>query len=131
MTEPDEGERRSAEKVQDALFRIAELAGAARHMNEFYAAIHAIVGELMFAGNFYIALYDPDRQRINFPYYVDEALVDIPDPDRWDEFGTGNAKGTTAYVLRTGEPQLIPYTRNLELAEQGEIELLGAITTEA
>ena len=131
MTEPDEGERRSAEKVQDALFRIAELAGAARDMKEFYAAIHAIVGELMFAGNFYIALYDPDRQRINFPYYVDEALVDIPDPDRWDEFGSGNAKGTTAYVLRTGEPQLIPYERNLELAEQGEIELLGAITTEA
>ena len=86
MTEPDEGERRSAEKVQDALFRIAELAGAARpYERSSTPRSTRIVGELMFAGNFYIALYDSDRERINFPYYVDEALVDIPDPDRWDE----------------------------------------------
>ena len=46
---------RDAAKVQDALYRIAELAGAARDMQEFYAAVHAIVGELMYADNFFIA----------------------------------------------------------------------------
>ena len=51
-------ETRDAAKVQDALYRIAELAGAARDMQEFYAAVHAVVGELMYAENLFIALYD-------------------------------------------------------------------------
>ena len=42
-------ERRDAAKVQDALYRIAELASAAQDLQEFYAAVHAIVGELMYA----------------------------------------------------------------------------------
>ena len=34
-------------------------------MEEFYRAIHQIVGELMVAENFYIALYDEERALIN------------------------------------------------------------------
>jgi PAS domain S-box-containing protein len=116
---------RDAAKVQDALYRIAELAGAARDLQEFYAAVHTVVGELMYAENFFIALYDDERQLINWPYYVDEVDDDLPDPNKWDAFGEGDARGTTAYVLRTGQPQLIPRTRMLELMEQGEIVIVG------
>jgi PAS domain S-box-containing protein len=129
--EAAEAERRNAEKVQAALYRIAELASAAEDLQEFYRAVHGVVGELMDARNFYIALYDQERQRINFPYYVDEVDLDVPDPNRWDEFGRGNARGTTAYALRTGEPQLIPHERYLELVDQGEIEPLGVETEES
>jgi len=44
-----EAERERSEKVQAALYRIAETASAAQDMHEFYAAIHRIVGELMYA----------------------------------------------------------------------------------
>jgi GAF domain-containing protein len=121
-------ETRDAAKVRDALYRIAELAGAAQDLQEFYAAVHSIVGELMYAENFFIALYDEERQLINWPYYVDEIDEDIPDPNRWDAFGEGNARGTTAYVLRAGEPQLLPRARQLELIAQEEIELVGVMT---
>src|SRR5690349_6729652 len=97
-------------------------------MQEFYREVHAVVGGLMHANNFFIALYDEERQLISFPYYVDEIDLDIPDPSRWDAFGEGEAKGTTAYVLRTGEPHLLTYERTLELIEQGEIELQGIAT---
>ncbi len=126
--EAAEVERHRAEQMQDALYRIAETASAAQDMQEFYAAIHGIVGGLMYASNFYIALYDDGRQLINWPFYVDELDPDPPEPNVWEELGTGTATGTTAYVLRTGEPQLISYERHLELAEQGEIELVGVIT---
>ena len=126
--EAAEAERRRAEQVQDALYRIAETASAAQDMQEFYAAIHGIVGELMYAKNFYITLYDEERQLINWPFYVDELDTDLPDPNVWEELGTGTATGTTAYVLRTGEPQLHPVRAWMELAEQGEIELVGVIT---
>ena len=126
--EKAEAERRYAEKVQAALLRIAELASAARDMQDFYRAMHAIVGELMYAENLFIALYDEERQLINWPYYVDEIDTDLPDPNLWEEFGSGNARGTTAYVLRTGEPQLLPWPRMVELIELGELELVGAKT---
>ncbi len=120
-----------AERVQAALYRIAELASAAQDMQEFYREVHAVVGELMFARNFFIALYDDERQLISWPYYVDEFDFDTPDPNRWDAFGEGEARGVTAYVLRTREPQLVGQARLHELIERGEIELRGIDTDES
>ena len=123
-----EAERRRAEKVQSALYRIAELASAAQDMQEFYRAVHAVVGELMYADNFFIALYDEERQLINWPYWEDEVDVDWPDANTWVEFGSRQARGTTAYVLRTGEPQWLPRERQEELIAQGEFELWGEMS---
>ena len=129
--EAADARRRRSEKVQSALFRIAELASAAQDMREFYRAVHSVVGELMYANNLYIALYDEERQLISFPYYVDEVDPDIPDPNQWDAFGEGEAKGPTAYVLRTGEPHLLSYERTRHLQEQGELEPVGLISEES
>ena len=65
MTTVDDSERTA--KIQDALYRIAETASTAEDMQDFYARIHAIVGGLMYANNFYIALYDEGRRTINWP----------------------------------------------------------------
>src|SRR5512132_1617479 len=129
--ESAEGEHKRAEKVQSALYRIAELASAAQDMQEFYRAVHDVVGELMYANNFFIALYDEERQLISWPYYADEVDLDIPDPNQWDAFGTGNARGLTAYVLRTGDPQLVPYERLTRLIESGEVELVGTASKDS
>ena len=47
-----EGDRDRAERVQSALYRIAETASAAQDMQAFYAEMHRIVAELMYADNF-------------------------------------------------------------------------------
>jgi PAS domain S-box-containing protein len=124
-------ERGRAERVQAALYRIAELASSAHDMQEFYREVHAVVGELMYANNFFIALYDDERQLISWPYYVDEGDFDVPDPSQWDAFGEGEATGVTAFVLRTGEPQLITHHRLLELIAHGDVELRGVATEES
>jgi PAS domain S-box-containing protein len=117
----------NAEKLQDALYRIAALASAAQDMPEFYRAIHEIVGELTDASNFFIALYDEDRGLMSWPFYVDEVDPQPLDPNQWYEFGLGEARGVTAYVIRTGKPQRLPEARMKELVEQGELELLGKV----
>ena len=117
-----EAERARASK---ALYRIGELASTARDLQEFYRAIHGVVAELMYASNFYIALYDEERRLISWPYFVDEVDTEVPDPNRWDHFGSGNARGTTAYVLRTGKPQHLSRDRIEKLHGLGEIELIG------
>jgi GAF domain-containing protein len=126
-----EGERARAARVEDALYRIAELASAAQDMQEFYRAIHEVVGELMYAENFYVALYDEERRLINFPYWVDVVDTNVPDPNQWDAFGEGRARGAAAYVLRTRRPQLLTYERFSELIEQGEVELIGLFPKES
>jgi PAS domain S-box-containing protein len=119
------------DKVQAALYRIAELASAAQDMHEFYSAVHGVVGELMNARNFYIALYDEERRLLNFPYWADELDDDWPEASEWIEFGNQQARGVTGYLLRTGEPELLTYERHRELLEQGEIEIVGVLTEDS
>ena len=91
-----EEERQRAEKVQSALYRIAELASAAQDMQEFYRAVHGVVAELMFASNCFIALYDAERELISWPYYVDE----LDDPDTIPTRTTGTRSGAATHAGR-------------------------------
>ncbi len=125
VLEAREAEHDRAEQVQAVLYGIAEATGSANDLQEFYRAVHAQIGSLMFAENFYIALYDEERRAINFPYYVDTVDMDVPDPAVWEPFGVGNARGTTAYVLRTERPIHLDETRFQDLVAAGEIELVG------
>ena len=45
---------------------------ATQDLQQFFAAIHGIVDELMPARNFSIAIHDPESQLLSFPYFVDE-----------------------------------------------------------
>lgn len=91
-------ERKRAEKLQGALFRITDLANTTPTPEQFYAAVHAVVDELIVARNFYIALLDEDGQVLHFPYSVDER-----DPVRQSRQVSG---GLTEYVIETGAPLL-------------------------
>ena len=115
---------RSAQ-VQAALYRIAETASAAQDMQEFYAEIHRIVGELMYANNFYVVLYDEERRMMNWPFGVDTAGDSFAGPNVWEPMGTGEARGLTAYLLRKGTPMLLPQADIDDLIERGEITPIG------
>lgn len=110
-------ERERAERMQAALFRIAELGSTAGSMVDFYAAIHALVGELLFARNFYIALLSPDGERLDFPYSVDEY-----DARRASRKLT---RGLTEYVLRESRATLADSNRIRQLEQAGEVQSHG------
>ncbi len=120
------GQIERPDRIEGALFRIAETASIARDMPSFYAAIHEIVGQLMYADNFYIALYDDRREMIQYPFYRDEVDEDIPDPLVWEPLGSGEAAGLTAYLLRKGEPMLLRQAEMAAIYERGDATLLGA-----
>ena len=127
---PEAAHERAAD-LQGALYRIAETASSASDMPTFYAAIHTIVAGIIHAENFYIALYDAERGRMNYPYYADAVDTDVPDPNAWEPFGEGQARGITAYALRLGEPLLVEPAMYDRLVADGEIEQLGVVTPEA
>src|SRR6185437_4797274 len=111
-------DRKRVEALSSALYRVAEKSSSAHDLQQFFAAIHQIVGELMPARNFYIELYDPTTELLSFPYFVDEVETDAPSKRL--------GKGLTEYVLRTGRPLLVTPEVHAELERQGEIELIGA-----
>src|SRR5947207_11313952 len=125
--ESREAEHERAQHVQAALFRIAEAASAAQDLQAFYREVHETVATLMLAENFYIALYDEARQALNYPYYADTVDTDIPDPQTWFSFGVSHARGVTAYVLRTGRPEIITSGRHHALVTAGEVDILGVV----
>jgi len=114
-------ERKQAESLQDALYQISEAANKAADLDELFEAVHATIGRVMQAHNFYIALYDDESDLISFPYYVDEM-------DRFTSSSILAAKpgrGMTEYVIRTGKPLLSDIANFEELARRGEVELVG------
>src|SRR3989475_618420 len=113
----DVTERRRADQIQLATYRISEAAHSARNLQDLFAAIHEIVGGLMPAKNFYIALYDPASELLSFPYFVDEVDADFP--------AKRMGKGLTEYVLRTGQALLATPELHQELEQRGEVELIG------
>jgi diguanylate cyclase (GGDEF)-like protein/PAS domain S-box-containing protein len=114
----DVTEARKAERLQGALFRIAQLSRESLALEDFYAAVHGIVGELMDATNFFIAEYDAARNVVAFPYFVDER-------DKVAD-GLSPGHGLTAYVLRTGRPLFASPERFEALIAEGEVDLVGA-----
>ena len=114
----DISRRKRAETLQRALYRIAEISSSVQDMPGFYASVHQIVGELMYARNFYLALYDEAARALSFEYFVDE--VDPAPP----EIKAG--KTLTEYVLRTGAPLLASPAVFDRLVASGEVEVVGA-----
>ncbi len=94
----DISDRKRVEALSSALYRVAEKSSSAHDLQQFFSAVHGVVDELMYARNFYIALYDPASELLSFPYFVDEK--DSAPPTK----RIGN--GLTDYVIRTGESLL-------------------------
>ena len=122
-----EAEYKRTEQVQAALYKIAEAASLAKDMQKFYAAIHDIVGELMYAKNFFIALYDQTTGVLSWPYHVDE--VDIDD-STWAPVPYKEDKGATSYVMRTGNT-LHALRDSARLLETGDLEIIGTLSEDA
>ena len=124
--EAHEAGRQRALQVQAALYRITDLASSVEDMPAFYTALHHVVGTLMDARNFFIALYNEETRQINFAFYVDEVDPNLPSPHEWLDIEQGLGKSLTAYVLRTGQPLLAPPEKFAALVQQGEVEAVGA-----
>jgi diguanylate cyclase (GGDEF)-like protein/PAS domain S-box-containing protein len=107
-----------ADRLQEALFRISRLSHEAESLDALYRSVHAVVGELMPAGNFYIATVDAPSDNLVFPYFVDEL---DPTPPQ-----VANRRGLTAHVIRTGEPLLATPDVFIGLVESGHVQPIGA-----
>ena len=114
----DISDRRRVEALSSALYRIAEKSSSAHDLQQFFAAVHGIVDELMYARNFYIALYDPESDLLTFPYFVDEQDT-APAPKKL-------GRGLTDYLIRAGQPLLATPEVLQAMEDRGEVARNGS-----
>ncbi|MEO6245337.1 MAG: PAS domain S-box protein [Opitutaceae bacterium] len=87
---------RRREQVQSATYAISQAVLAGGELPALFAVLHRIVGSLISAKNFYVALLSPDGEELSFPYFVDESTTP-PAPRK-------RGAGLTEYVLHTAKP---------------------------
>lgn len=100
-----------AESMQAALHAISEAAHAAEDLLALFQRIHGIIGTLLPATNFFVALYDAGQDLLSFPYFVDEH--DSPPAPRRLDSGTLSGE-----VVRSGEALLLTPDTDRSLSDR-------------
>jgi PAS domain S-box-containing protein len=109
--------RKRQEEIRQTIFDIGTEVVTTRNIQELFEKIQKILGRIIDTRNCYVALYDEKTNIITLPFHKDEK-------DRFLEFPAG--KTLTAYVIRSGQAQLVSEERIRQLSDAGEIENFGA-----
>jgi len=110
----DISDRKRAELLQDAVYKISQTTNTALDLNHLYSEIHKTISGFINATNFYIALFDSEKNLLSFPYFVDE-YDEKPAPAK-------PGRGLTEYVIRKGEAVLADPDIFDQLIYSGEVE---------
>lgn len=118
----DATSRVRAERSQSLYYSIANWMIKTQDLDEFYGRVHEELGKVIDARNFFIALYDPTKSYMYFPYYVDEYFKGNV---RFTKRKIGN--GLTEYAIRANKPLFLYEKDIVELAEKQGLYMYGQI----
>ncbi len=118
----DISSRVKTDKAKSLYYSISGLVLHSRSLDQLYANIHQELGKIIEADNFYIALYERDRQLIRFPYFVDEHF----------HYPVNNAvrrhsRGLTELAIQENKPQHLFKEDILRFVTEGTIDITGNI----
>ncbi|MGH8105732.1 MAG: sensor histidine kinase [Arenimonas sp.] len=121
--EHEVAERRRGEKLQRALYEISALSVRSIKLDTFYAELHRIMGELLYAKNLIVTHFNETDNFISFPYYADEK-----DPAPPHDYRRPSGYGLTGFVMNTRMPQRIDQVRYQKLLDEGVLHsVIGSI----
>ncbi len=118
----DNTEHLRSERAQKLYYKISTLAINSDNLESLLYNIHMELKELIAVNNFHVALYDRDKNLLNFPYYVDETQG-----ERNTTFKRPVAKALTEYSLFSENPTFLYEEDILLLAKEKTVELLGPV----
>lgn len=102
-------ERKRVEQIQVAVYRIFQSAQASQTLFELFSLVHDILGHLLPAKNFLVAIYNPVADLVTYPYHYDmhDAWPSVHIPDN----------GLVTQVIHSGQPLLVTreMTEGIEL----------------
>lgn len=111
-----------AGRLQKVLFNIASLQYDGDAPTQFYQQLHDNVNSLIYAENFFIALYDSDTEVLHFPYFADSHEHISPDQFYPKEILNHSLTG---YVFRTDKPLLADKAMLAQLDREDVVKAYG------
>ena len=111
-------ERKRKETEVQVLSEITQGIVSTSNLDELMMLIHNSLGKVVYAENFFVALYDTKTDLFSFPYFVDK-FDQTPAP-------VSMKKSCSAYVFRTAKPFLFSEHEFEKLRKDNEVELVGS-----
>jgi diguanylate cyclase (GGDEF)-like protein/PAS domain S-box-containing protein len=120
-------QRNENERLNKILYNISKAANSDISLQKLYNIIYKELNNIIIATTFHIALWDKEKDKVVFTYYVDEK-------DELDEEANKRGvSGTLAnYNIRYGKSLLVNYQQILDFAKAGHIKIanIGTLTEE-
>ncbi len=109
--------RKRVEQERAVIHKVMQGISVTSNLTELLTLIHQSLKKVIYAENFFVALYDKQADLFSMPLLVNKFDSAAP-PQK-------PGRGCAAYVFRTGRPMLITKEVLGRLVEQGEIDLVG------
>ncbi len=90
------------EEVQKVVLEISKISASCSDVVTFLRSVHQTIGRIMYAANFYVALFDQSHNSIRFVYQVDE--LDGPKDPTIDFKLASPEESPTAWVILNCQP---------------------------
>ncbi|RPH92003.1 PAS domain S-box protein, partial [candidate division KSB1 bacterium] len=114
----DISERKRNARIQSVLYQIAEATTASQDLGSLLTTIRRKLGRLIDTTNFYVALYDEEKDQYEFPCFWDQCDMPPESPRQMPN-------SLTDLVRRIKTPLLMDPEKHRELAESGKVEPYG------
>jgi signal transduction histidine kinase len=114
------------EAVQTMLLEIGQKSSSCTDISEFLQAVHAALGRIMYAANFFVALSDRDgaANKVRFVYFVDE-VDEAPGRDELFELVAGESP--TAGVILSRQSMVMTAAEHVSKREDNADFGIGTI----
>ena len=109
-------ERKQAEAIKSIQFEITRFVLNTKNLSEFYEAVRGELGRIIKVENFYVAYYDEKTDQLS-------AVFEKDSKDQIPSWPSG--KSLTGKVIKEQKPLILKKAEILNLANTGEIELIG------
>jgi diguanylate cyclase (GGDEF)-like protein/PAS domain S-box-containing protein len=107
-------ERKQSEQLNKVLYNISKAANSDISLNQLYPLIHKELGTIIDTTNFFIALFSEKKDKILFPYYIDERTKS-PVKEK-DVSGM-----LSAYIEKTNKSLLVNFKQIKKMVAQGKL----------
>jgi len=117
--------RKANEAVNNVLYNISRAANSDISLKQLYPVIREELSTIIDTTNFYIALFDEEKNKLYFSYYVDET------GERDKDFLVSkysNSDSIFNYIFKTGESLLLNYNKYKRMIDRRDFNSCDVIT---
>jgi len=117
--------RKANEAVNNVLYNISQAANSDISLKQLYSTIRAELSIIIDTTNFYIALFDEEKNKLYFSYYADEI------GERDKDFlisKYSDSNNIFHYIFKTGESLLLNYNKYKRMIDRGDFNSYDVIT---